>query len=51
MGYPKCLNSKCRYNDKYLCTTKDVREDIICKQGKADAMKKVKSLQDKKLKF
>ena len=37
MEYSQCLNTYCMYNNQYLCTTKDVHEDIICKQGKTDA--------------
>jgi len=52
MEYPQCSNSDCKHNDQYLCTAIDIYEDIICKQGKADAIKKVKSLkpENKKLK-
>ncbi len=42
MKYPKCSNSNCRYNDKYICKGNDRYEDIVCKNGKADAIKKVK---------
>ena len=52
MEYSQCSNTNCKHNDQYLYTTKDMYEDIICKQGKADAIKKVKSLksENKKLK-
>ena len=42
MNNPKCSNNSCNYNDKYLCKAKGLVEDIICKKGKADAIKKVK---------
>jgi len=53
MKYPKCSNSSCIYNDKYLCKVDEgLNEDIICKQGKEDAIKKIKRLEseNKKLK-
>jgi hypothetical protein len=43
MKYPKCSNGNCLHNDKYHCKAdKGLNEDIICKQGKADAIKKIK---------
>ena len=44
MGHTKCSNSNCKHNDQYFCTAKGLDEDIVCKQGKADAIKKVKCL-------
>jgi hypothetical protein len=43
MEYPKCSNGNCKHNDKYLCKAKGIDEDIVCKQGKADAIKKIRS--------
>ena len=40
LKYPKCSNGNCMHNNKYLCKTKGFDEDIICKQGKADVIKK-----------
>jgi hypothetical protein len=40
MIYPACLNESCTHNDKYLCKAEVLDEDIICKQGKEDALKK-----------
>ena len=42
MNYPECSNSNCKHNDKYLCKGNSPDEDIVCKQGKVDAIKKVK---------
>jgi hypothetical protein len=42
MKYPKCSNGSCKHNDKYLCKAKYLVEDIICKKGKADAIKNAK---------
>jgi len=42
MEYPKCSNSSCKYNDQYLCISNGLHEDIVCQQGKADAIKKAK---------
>ena len=44
MKYPKCANISCKYNDKYLCKANGIyqEEDIVCRQGKADARKRVK---------
>jgi hypothetical protein len=39
MKHPKCSNVSCKHNDKYLCKAKYLVEDIICKKGKADALK------------
>jgi hypothetical protein len=52
MEYPKCSNSNCMHNGNNLCTAKGFDEDIICKQGKADGIKKIKRLEseNKKLK-
>jgi len=45
MKYPKCSNSSCIYNDKYRCKVdKGLNEDIVCKQGKADAIKKIRMI-------
>jgi|MudIll2142460700_1097286.scaffolds.fasta_scaffold482116_1 hypothetical protein len=41
MKYPECSNGNCMHNYKYLCKAKGSDEDIVCKQGKADAIKKV----------
>ena len=38
MKYPACVNESCTHNDKYLCKAEVLDEDIICRQGKADAM-------------
>jgi len=38
--YPKCSNGNCMHNDKYLCKAEGFDEDIVCKQGKIDAIKK-----------
>ena len=40
MKYPACVNESCTHNDKYLCKAEVLDEDIICRQGKADALKK-----------
>ena len=52
MKYPKCSNDNCMHNDQYLCNAKGLDEDIVCRQGKADAIKKIKRLEseNKKLK-
>jgi hypothetical protein len=42
MKYSQCSNGNCIHNDKYLCKAKELDEDIVCKQGKADAIKKIK---------
>ncbi len=42
MKYPKCSNVNCMHNDKYLCKADGLDEDIVCKQGKTDAIKKIK---------
>ena len=42
MKVTKCLNGDCMHNDKYRCKATGFDEDIICKQGKEDAMKKIK---------
>ena len=48
--YPKCLNGNCMHNDKYLCKSDGLNEDIVCKLGKADAITSIKSSTiDKKL--
>jgi hypothetical protein len=44
MKYPKCSNDNCMHNDKYLCKAKGLDEDIVCKQGKADAIKKIRMI-------
>jgi hypothetical protein len=44
MEYSKCSNCNCVHNDKSLCTAKRFNEDVVCKQGKADGMKKIKRL-------
>jgi hypothetical protein len=53
MEYPKCSNDICKHNNQYYCTSKRLNEDIICKQGKADAIKKIKCSKsmNKKLKL
>jgi hypothetical protein len=38
MKYPACENESCLHNDTYLCKAEVLDEDIICKQGKADAL-------------
>jgi hypothetical protein len=43
MKYPKCSNSICIHNDKYLCKAEGYDKDIVCKQGKDDAIKKIRS--------
>ena len=40
MKYTECSNGSCMHNDKYLCKAEGSVEDIVCKQGKADAIKK-----------
>ena len=44
MEYPKCSNGNCMHNDKYLFRAKGFDEDIVCKQGKADAIKKIRMI-------
>ncbi len=36
------------HNDKYLCKAKGFREDIVCKEGKADAIMKIRMIKTKK---
>ena len=50
MKYPKCTNADCMHNDKHHCKAKGLDEDIICKQGKADALKKIRPLTIKQYK-
>ena len=40
MKYPACVNESCKHNDKYFCKADVIDEDIICRQGKEDALKK-----------
>ena len=40
---PKCLNGNCIHNDKYLCKADGLEWDIVCEQGKADAIISIKS--------
>lgn len=47
MEYPKCSNTSCKHNDQCFCTAKNLYEDIICKQGEADTIKKVKCSKSK----
>jgi hypothetical protein len=47
MKYPKCSNGKCMHNNKYLCRAKGFDEDIVCKQSKADAIKKIRIINTK----
>jgi hypothetical protein len=43
--YPKCSNGNCMHNDNYFCKADDrLNEDIVCKQGKADAIKKIRMI-------
>ena len=53
MKYPECSNDRCTHNDKYLCKADGSDDDIVCKQGKADAIKKVdcSKSEKKRLKF
>ena len=41
MVYPECLNGRCTYNDDYRCKAEGISEDIICQQGKDDALSQV----------
>ncbi len=41
MKYPKCTNISCKYNDNYICKGNDRYDDIVCKNGKADARKRL----------
>ena len=38
--YSKCSNGNCKHNVEYLCKANGLDEDIVCKQGKVDAIKK-----------
>ena len=38
MEYPECLNGRCAYNEEYRCKAEGISEDIICQQGKDDAL-------------
>ena len=44
--YPKCSNGNCMHNDKYLCKAEGFVEDVVCKQGKADAISSFSRKQD-----
>ncbi len=46
MEYPKCSNGSCVYNDEYFCKAGGLGEDIVCKQGKADAVRRVRNQQE-----
>lgn len=41
MKYPACVNESCTHNEKFLCKADAFDEDIICKEGKAEAQKKI----------
>ena len=43
MVYPECLNGRCTYNEDYRCKADGISEDIICQQGKDDALSQVNS--------
>lgn len=47
--YPICLNGNCVHNDEYLCRADGLGEDIICLQGKADAIKELGKRPERKL--
>jgi len=49
MKYPACSNGNCMHNDKYLCKAEgsDFDQDIICKQGKADGIEKIRMIEPK----
>ena len=42
MEYPECLNGRCTYNEEYRCKAEGMSEDIICLQGKEDAISQLK---------
>jgi len=43
MNYPKCSNDSCTHNVRLDCKADGLDEDIVCKQGKADALKYLNS--------